>query len=219
MIIDVNGIRMNYEVYGEGLPMVLVHGNGDTHEIFDKLIQSLQSKYRVYAIDSRCHGQSENTKEISYNLMAQDTISFIKTLNISNPILYGHSDGGIIGLLVAIKEPGFLSKLITTGATISPVKDSVAKKYIIMTKIAYFFKRDKLIKMMIKEPNISLQELQTISIPVHLIVGENDVIKLEHTNLIANNIKNSTLEIVKDESHSSYVSHSDKIYEIISKYL
>ena len=73
--------------------------------------------------------------------------------------------------------------------------------------------------MMLDEPNISLEDLQKISIPVHVLAGEKDVIKLEHTKLIANNIKNSTLEIIKSEKHGSYIIQSDKIYKIIKKYL
>ena len=89
----------------------------------------------------------------------------------------------------------------------------------LITKTFYFFTRSKYIKMMLNEPNIPLSDLQKIVIPVHVIAGEKDVIKYEHTKLIADNIKNSTLEIVKGEKHGSYIIHSDKIYGIIIKYI
>ena len=73
--------------------------------------------------------------------------------------------------------------------------------------------------MMLDEPNISIEDLQKITIPVHILVGEKDVVKLEHTKLISNNIKNSTLEIIKNENHGSYIIHTDKIYDIIKKYI
>jgi pimeloyl-ACP methyl ester carboxylesterase len=72
---------------------------------------------------------------------------------------------------------------------------------------------------MVNEPDISLNDLHKISIPVHVIAGEKDLIKYEHSKLIADNIKNSTLEIVPKDSHGSYIVHNDKIYEIIKKYL
>ncbi|MGN1383880.1 MAG: alpha/beta fold hydrolase [Clostridia bacterium] len=172
MLVKVNNININYEVCGQGSPIILLHGNQETHEIFDKLIEKMQVNYTVYALDSRCHGKSDNPDKISYNLMAGDTIAFIKKLKISKPILYGFSDGGIVGLLIAIKEP-----------------------------------------------DIPLEDLQRITIPVHVLAGEKDVIRLNHTKLIADNIKNSTLEIVKGENHGSYIIHSDKIYGIIKKYL
>ena len=89
----------------------------------------------------------------------------------------------------------------------------------VFTKIAYFFTRNKLIKMMLDEPNITFEELHKIAIPVHILAGEKDVIKLEHTKLIAENIKNSTLKIILKETHGSYIVHSEKIYEILKEYL
>jgi len=215
--IKVNGINLYYEIYGEGRPIILLHGNQETHKIFDVLINKLKDNYKVYAIDSRCHGKSENPKEISYNLMRDDIIQFIKKLNIEKPILYGFSDGGIIGLLIAIKEPDLLSKLIISGANINP--DVFTTFDLALTKLFYFFTRSKYIKMMLDEPNIPIEDLQKIIIPVHVLVGEKDVIKIEHTKLIADNIKNSTLEIIKKENHGSYIIHSEKLYEIIKKYI
>ena len=177
MIINVNNVNIYYEMCGKGAPIILLHGNSENIDIFDKLVEKLKLTNTVYLIDSRCHGQSENTKKISYELMAQDVIEFIQKLNISKPILYGFSDGGIICLLIAIKEPHLLSKII------------------------------------------SLESLHTISIPTYILAGENDVIKYEHTKLIADNIENSTLEILPGENHSSYVVHSEKLYNIIKKYI
>ena len=217
MKLKVNGIELYYEKYGKGKPIILIHGNQESHEIFDKLIEKLKTNYEVFAIDSRCHGKSENPKEISYNLMCDDVIEFIKKLNIQKPILYGFSDGGIIGLLVAIKEPNLLSNLIISGANINP--DVFTTFDLLLTKLFYFFTRSKYIKMMLNEPNIPIEDLQKIIILVYVLAGEKDVIKLEHTKLIANNIKNSTLEIIKNENHGSYIVHSEKLYEIIKKYI
>lgn len=217
MKIKVNNIELYYEKYGTGKPIILIHGNQESHEIFDKLIEKLKNNYEIYAIDSRCHGKSDNPKEISYNLMSNDIIQFIKKLNIEKPILYGFSDGGIIGLLVAIKETELLSNLIISGANISP--NVLSPAFTIISRIMYFFTRNKYIKMMLNEPNISLEELQNIKIPVHVLAGEKDIIKFEHSKLIADNIKNSTLEIVKGENHESYIIHSEKIYEILRKYI
>ena len=125
--------------------------------------------------------------------------------------------GGIIGLLVAIKEPDLLSNLIISGANITP--DVFTTFDYLLTKLFYFFTRSKYIKMMLDEPNIPLKDLNTIIIPVHILAGEKDVIKYRHTKLIADNIKNSTLEIVPKENHGSYIIHSDKIYEILKKYI
>ena len=217
MNINVNNVNIYYEVYGEGKPIILLHGNSETHEIFDKLINRLKDNYKVYAIDSRCHGKSEDTIYISYNLMRDDIIGFIQKLNIEKPILYGFSDGGIIGLLIAIKEPDILSKLIVSGANLNPKGMKTVMR--IFIKLVCLFSKDKLFKMMLKEPNISIEELKTIRIPTVVLAGEKDVIKLKHTKQISGNIQNSKLEIIKNENHGSYIIHSDKIYDILKKYI
>ena len=217
MIIHVNNIKINYEEYGSGEPIILLHGNSESIEIFDKLINKLQKNYKVYAIDSRCHGKSEKVKDISYDLMASDVIEFIKTLNIKKPILYGFSDGGIVGLLIAIKDPELLSKLIVSGANLNP--SVLSKRMITFIKITYFFTRNKLLKMMACEPNITIEELKKIDIPTIVLAGEKDIIKYEHTKLIADNIQNSRMEIVLGENHSSYIINSEKIYDILKKYI
>ena len=217
MIINVNNININYEVYGEGRPIILLHGNSESHKVFDKLIDCLKRDYKVYAIDSRCHGKSENAKSISYELMAQDVISFIKKLDIEKPVLYGFSDGGIVGLLIAIAELDILSKLIISGANIHP--SGLGNMNLFLYKIGYLFSRNKLVKMMISEPDITTQQLNSIKIPTYVLAGERDIIKPAHTKLIADNIPNSTLEIIPNENHGSYIVHSDKIYHIISKFI
>ena len=217
MKIFVNNVNLYYETFGKGQPIILLHGNGETHEIFDKLIEKLKSHYKVYAIDSRCHGKSEDLVEISYDIMRDDIIEFIKKLNIKNPILYGFSDGGIVGLLIAIKEPDLLSKLIVSGANVST--DGIKKKDYFLTKLIYLITRNKLLKIMINEPNIKKEELKSIQIPTVVLAGEKDCIKYEHSKFIAYNIPNSRFEIIKSETHGSYIVHSEKLYGIIKKYL
>lgn len=217
MEIIANNVKLNYEVFGEGTPIILLHGNGEDLKIFDKLILKLKSKYKVYAIDSRCHGKSEKTKNISYELMRDDIIDFIKKLKIKKPILYGFSDGGIIGLLLAIKNSNLLSKLIVSGANLEPKGFKLMMR--LYTNIGYFITRGKLFKLMKDEPHIKVADLKKVSVPTVILAGENDIVKLEHTKLICDNIKDSKLEIISKEDHCSYIVHSNKIYYILEKYL
>ncbi len=217
MNIKVNNVNLYYEVHGKGDPIILLHGNQENSNIFDILIASLKDKYTVYSIDSRCHGKSENTKTISYDLMCDDIISFIKKLKIKKPILYGFSDGGIVGLLIAIKEPNILKKLIISGPNLYP--KGLKLSMLLYCTLGYTITRNKLFKLMLKEPNIKEKELNKIKTPTILIVGERDIVKENHTKLIINNINNCKFEKVKNETHSSYVVHSKKLYEILKKYL
>lgn len=217
MKVKVNDIVLNYDVVGSGYPIILLHGNGENYTIFNKLIDKLKEDYTVYAVDSRCHGESDDTEEVSYNLMAEDIIAFIKELNIENPMLYGFSDGGIVGLLVAIKEPELLSKLIVSGVNINP--KGLKNGTYMFCKVVSFFNRNKLIKLMVNEPNITIEELQSIKVPTVLLVGDRDCIKLSHTKLIHRNIKDSKLEIVRKANHFNYIIGKDRIYNILKKYI
>ena len=217
MYAELDHIKLYYEVCGQGRPIILLHGNGEDLKIFGKLTEGLQKTCKVYAIDSRCHGKSQDTPEISYDLMADDVIEFIKKKNMEQPVLYGYSDGGIVGLLVAIREPELLSKLIISGANLEP--SGMKGATLAWCRLVYLFNRNKLYKMMLTQPHIQTAQLKKIKIPVHVLAGEKDVIRSEHTKKIADSIPDSTLEILPGEDHGSYIVNSEKIFHIIKKYL
>lgn len=83
MELTANGVRLHDEVSGQGPTVVLLHGNGANLHFFDALTDLLEPWYTVYRLDSRRHGKSEKTKEISYDLMAQDAAAFIQALGLS----------------------------------------------------------------------------------------------------------------------------------------
>jgi pimeloyl-ACP methyl ester carboxylesterase len=217
MFQEVNGIRIYYEQYGQGRPIILLHGNGENHKIFNKLINQLQKRYTVYAIDSRGHGKSTKVKELDYETMTEDIVAFIRTLKLEKPILYGFSDGGIMGIILASKYPGLLSKLIISGANLNPA--GVKEKDMKLFRLIYRITKSIKFLMMLTQPNIHEEELNKIDIPTLVLAGSNDLIKEEHTRLIANKIPGSTLRILEGENHMSYVVHSPKLYDIINPFL
>lgn len=217
MDIHVNGIDLWYEKSGQGAPIVLLHGNGETHDIFNVLVPQLAENFTVYALDSRCHGKSGKSDEFNYEMMAEDVAAFIKALGLEKPILYGFSDGGIIGLLLASLHPGLLSKIAVSGANTDPA--GVKKSWERLFKLLYFFTRDPKIKLMLTAPHISDEQLGKIALPVLILAGERDLIKEEHTKRLAANIRHSTLKILPKENHMSYVIHSPKLYGLLKDFL
>jgi len=213
MKLSINQTDIYYVKQGTGSPLILLHGNGEDHTIFNDLIIKLSQFYTVYAIDSRGHGQSTKSKMLTYDIMADDIISFIKEFQLTRPILYGFSDGGIIGIIIAIKDPLILQKLIVSGINVSP---NGLKLYLLSY---YFIKqllfKDPLIALMIKEPHIDKEQLHKIVIPVYLIVGTKDVIKNKHTLYINENIKGSKLIVVDHATHASYVYDNDRLYQLL----
>jgi pimeloyl-ACP methyl ester carboxylesterase len=218
LYIKVNGIELFYEKTGQGNPIILLHGNGQSHAIFDVLTKQLSQNYTVYAIDSRDHGKSSKVESLDYKDMMEDVAAFIHELNIEKPILYGFSDGGNIGLLLAIHYPYMLSRLIISGANIHP--SGIRPISVFVLRLVYFFTRSRKFKLMLTQPNISITELNSIVAPTLVLAGEkNEFPKYEHTQLIADNIPNSELKILKGESHGSYIINSEKLYGIIKPFI
>lgn len=216
MYMQLNGQVIYYEKSGEGSPVILVHGNGETHKIFDVLIAELSKKHTVYAMDSRGHGQSAAVTEFHYSDMADDVFEFVHALDLVKPAFYGFSDGGIIGLLAASKHPTLFSALAISGANLTP--SGVKLPFRIKDRLHYFKSKDPLLHLMLTEPHISKSDLAKITIPVLVLAGEKDLIKLSQTRQIAKYIPDSTLKILPGENHFSYVIKSPKLFPLLDDF-
>lgn len=216
MIFKSNDVEIFYEVNGTGRNLILVHGNGEDHHIFDNLVAVLKNNFRCYCIDSRGHGKSSKIKVYSYQAMAEDIMAFIKYLGLKDVIYYGFSDGGIVGLLAA-SQSSLISDLIISGANTNP---QGLKNYIYwQMKIIYTLKKDPKIKLMLQQPNITHYTLHKIKARTLVLAGSNDMIKESHTISIAHHISGSKLLILPKESHGSYVVNSTKLAPIILSFV
>ena len=213
-IVEVNGVELHYAVVGEGRPVVLVHGNAEDHNLFTVEIEQLaEAGYQVYAPDSRGHGANEPLEEYHFDDMAEDMYQFIRAMRLEKPALYGHSDGGIIGLLLEINHPGTLGILAVSGANLVPegVDPSILEEY----WEAYEEEHDPLIALMLTEPHIEEDELRSIRIPVLVTAGEYDLILPEETYRIAEALPDAELVIMEGEDHGSYIEDSDIMGEVL----
>ena len=213
MYFETGGIRLYYEVTGDGPPLIMLHGNGETHRIFDEAVCDLCKHFTVYTIDTRGHGQSSPVTEYHYDDMAQDIYRFITQLDIQRPMLYGFSDGGIVGLLIAIRHSGLLAQLITSGANVKP--SGVKKRWLLLFRLIYIVSRSPQMKLMLTEPRITQDELHTISTPTLLTAGSRDMISAAHMRMIHDSIPGSELFIVRGATHSSYIVHSNEIAALL----
>src|SRR5919199_3698925 len=95
----VRGIKLYCEMYGQGKPLLLIHGNGGSIQSFSKNIPYFAKKYRVIAVDSRAHGKSiDPSDSLSFEMMADDFAALLTTLHIDSAYVVGWSDGGINAL-------------------------------------------------------------------------------------------------------------------------
>lgn len=208
----VNGIRLYYETYGQGEPLLLLHGNSESIASFRLQIPELAKHFKVIAVDTRGQGRStEDGKPYSYDLFAADMNAFLDHLGIDSARILGWSDGGNTGLIMAMQFPAKVKRLVTMGANVFIDKTVVdgwvfreLRKQLSELKndTAYARRnRVRLINLLLTEPNHSFAELRGIKCPVLVLAGEKDVIREEHTRAIARSIPNATLLIAPKETH------------------
>lgn len=215
--IIVNNTSILYEVSGNGTPIILLHGNGGSHNDLDTLHAQLhQAGYKVYALDSRGQGANAPLAEYHYKDMAEDVYQFCQALHINNPIIYGWSDGGIIALELEIMHPGTACQLIICGANLNPngLKEDFHAHFVATADTT-----NPLTRMMLYEPNITTEQLAGITCPVLVCAGQHDLISETHTRLIAESIPKGELLIIPNEDHGSYIWHSPKIGNILLQHL
>ncbi len=204
MFVTVNGIGIHYEVSGSGPPLVMLHSNCKDLTSLDNLASVLGGRFTVYRMDSRGHGSSQVPEEYHYSDMASDVFHFITCLGLDRPVLYGHGDGGVIGLLLASEHPGLLSKLIVSGADTTPdeLDGWDIRKYRRRERKG---RNDPRISMMLREPDISYDDLARIDVPVFITVGEYDAVNRSDTMKILKGISEAELHVVHNGDRDNYV--------------
>ena len=212
MTVSVNGIEIYYDKVGSGRPLIMVHGNGEDHTIFDRAVAVLKDSFTCYLVDSRGHGKSTAVETFHYEDMASDMSGFMEKLDLRDVVFYGFSDGGIVGLLTASRSDR-IATLIVSGANISP--KGVKLRWRILFRVMYTFKKDPLLELMMKEPDISDEILRNIRARTLVLAGSKDLIVERETRHIASVIPGAELRILEGEKHGSYIIHSDRIGEII----
>lgn len=207
--VELSEMTMHYAVYGdEGYPLILVHGNGGNKNSLKEAAEYLANDYKVYVIESRCHGESSDPGEISYDLMAKDIKEFIDAMGLEKPYLMGHSDGGINALTVAYTYPDLLGGFISCGANTTP--DTFKPYFPLGVRVSNMVKPDKLNDMMLTLPEMNADLLSKITCPAYIVAGEYDIMWLSDTAFIHECIPHSKIAIIKGANHSSYISQNGK---------
>ncbi|MEI6060490.1 MAG: alpha/beta hydrolase [Bacteroidota bacterium] len=227
---DINGIKMYYEIYGQGEPLLMIHGNGGSISSFMNQIPYFSRNYKVIAVDSRAQGKSLDTKDsLSFEMMADDFSALLDALNIDSCNVLGWSDGGINGLLLAIRHPEKVKRLAVTGANLWPDSTAISAAdyewglnyYDTLGKMpqtADIIHTRKLVKLDTFEPHISREQLQQIRCPVLVIGGDHDIILTKHTLYIAESIPGAYLWILPNSSHSTLIDYKDQFNKTVGDF-
>ncbi|AUD04407.1 alpha/beta fold hydrolase [Spirosoma pollinicola] len=227
---NIRGFNMYYEVYGTGKPLLLIHGNGGSIENFKNQIPYFAKNYKVIVADSRAQGKSTDTSDsLTYEMMADDLNALLNKLHVDSCYVIGWSDGGIDGLLLAMRHPEKVKKLAVTGANLWPdttavqpdlfqwivaTNDSLAK----VPQIPAVKAQKKLLSLMILQPHISITDLKQVKCPTLVIGGDNDVILPRHTMAIAHAISQAYLWILPNSGHSTLVVYKDIFNQVVGDF-
>ena len=201
-------ISLYYREEGKGVPFFLLHGNGEDGTYFVNQMNFFCNQYRMIAVDTRGHGKSpRGSAPFTIAQFAEDLNELMIEMQIPKAIILGFSDGANIAMKFALKYPQKVSALILNGGNLDTkgIKTRVQLPIEIGYRIVKQFasksqeaKRNmEMLGLMVHEPNIELSKLHSIHIPALVIAGTRDMVKESHTELIAANIPNAKLAIVK----------------------
>jgi pimeloyl-ACP methyl ester carboxylesterase len=212
-----NGVRLYYEAYGNGEPLLLLHGNGGNIAGMKHQIEYFSKHYRVIAMDCRGRGKSELGKDsLTYVQMTRDAASLLSYLHMDSAYVIGRSDGGIIGLLLGVFFPEKVKKVAAFGANLWPESTALYPREVETIQRerkhaeAMMERRDSTqnwyliqqrYRLMEFQPHISGGDLWKIQSPVLVLSCDRDVIQEEHTLFIYRHIKKSNLCIFPGETH------------------
>lgn len=233
----VNGILMYYAVYGSGAPVLLIHGGLGNADVWGFQVPALAKDHEVIVADTRGHGRSTRTDQpLHYAQMADDYLALLDFLKIRPVALVGWSDGGIIGLDIAIRHPERLSRLFAFGANYTPeggkdvTNDSNFNAYIARAREEYLAlsptpgEWDAFLKqispMWASEPRYSEAQLRSISVPTWIADGRYDeAIRPEHTRKLAQLVPHAHLVILEDASHFALWQRPEEFNATVEQFL
>ena len=225
---QVNGISIYYAVYGHGSPVIFLHGGLANADYWGRQVPAVAAHHTVILMDSRGHGRStRDRRPYGYDLMADDVVALMDVLKVPKADIVGWSDGGILGLDLAMRHPDRVGKIFAFAANTvtSGVIDGVEKN----PTFAAFIERagheyaehsatpkeydafvEQISKMWASQPNWTDAQLKAITAPVLVVDGDHDeAVKREHTEYIAATIPGAGLLILPNASHFAFLQDPD----------
>ncbi len=232
----IDGVNIYYETYGSGPPVLVLHGGLAALETMHYQISDLAADHLMIAPDSRGHGRSTDAPgPLHYDQMADDMVALLDRLHIARADVVGWSDGGIIGLDLALRHPERVRRLVTIGANfdvaglVDPHPTALSGPMI--ATLGDFYRRisptpdhwpvfyDKVTSMWAREPHFAPADLARIGAPVLVIAGEHDAIRREHTDALARAIPGARELIVAGADHTAPLTAAKPVDAAIRAFL
>lgn len=223
---QVNGIKMYYEIYGQGEPLVLIHGGGSTIQTnFGKIIPLLATNKQVIAVELQAHGRTnDRNADLTFEQDADDVAALLKNLNIQKADFLGFSNGGTTTLQIAIRHPELVNKMILGSALAKrngvpewfwgfmaqaklenmPELLKAGYKKVAADTNGLQVMHDRDVKRVVNFKDIPDTQIKSIKAMTLIVIGDKDVITPEHAIELHRQIANSELAIIPG-GHGQYI--------------
>jgi pimeloyl-ACP methyl ester carboxylesterase len=237
--VDANGVHTYYEEYGAGDPLLLLHGGLSSADDMGMQTPALSERYRVILPERRAHGRTADVDgPITYDLMAADTIALMEALGTGPAHLVGWSDGGNVALLVAIKRPDLVRKVVAMGSHFAgdEYEASVPPLFqpdgpVIAAMRDGWVERspdgadhfpvvlEKMTACWFETYDIPGDQLARIAVPTLIMVGDDDIIRFEHTLDLYETIPDALLAVIPGASHLTPIEKPELVNRLILDFL
>jgi pimeloyl-ACP methyl ester carboxylesterase len=223
---QVHGHRLYYAVRGEGSTLVLLHGGGDSGEhSFEQQLDVFAEHRHIVAPDQVGQGRTPDVPgPLSYSGMMEDTAALLTQLKLKHVDLIGFSDGGILALMLALRHPELVRRVVISGVNVSPEGlNALQREGLRATQAEHPTTIDeKLARLWLTSPTegeLSLTLLKNIPQPVLVVSGDRDAITLEHTLQIFHALPQAELCILPGTNHGTFSGRPEWLNPIISNFL
>ncbi|MET0461860.1 MAG: alpha/beta hydrolase [Chitinophagaceae bacterium] len=222
----VNGISMYYEIYGEGSPLVLIHGGGSTIQTtFGRVIPEFAKNHQVIAVELQAHGRtSDRNADLSFEQDADDVAALLHSIGIEKADFFGFSNGGTTTLQIAIRHPKIVNRMILGSALAKrdgvsagfwdfmnhtrieqmPEQLKIAYRKVASDTNGLQVMHDRDVKRMVYFKDIPDSLIKAIQSPALIMIGDKDVILPEHAIQLSRLIPKARLAIIPG-GHGEYI--------------
>ncbi|WP_136520579.1 alpha/beta fold hydrolase [Cellulomonas telluris] len=215
---------------GRGRPLVLLHGNGEDHHVFDRLVPLLGEGRTLVGVDSRGHGRSpRGDGPLTIASMADDVAAVLDLLGLRGVDVLGFSDGGNVALELVLRRPDLVGRLVVVGANLFP--EGMTSGFLRTARSVHRLQRAlagrvpalaaaaERTALMTEHPRIDPRDLARVDVPVLVVVGERDLVRPEHTALLAGSLPGARTAVVPRAGHLLPTRHPHELAALVQAFL